>query len=69
MKRLTITYCGSRLKWGDRQPTQPSTFLRELDRNWVQPHTWEEIRRAPVSVDEAKSGFNALRDLLKRNAT
>ncbi len=69
MKRLTITYCGSRLKWGDRQPCQPSTFLRELDRNWVQPHTWEEIRRAPVSVDEAKSGFNALRDLLKRNAT
>ena len=69
MKRLTITYCGSRLKWGDRQPCQPSTFLRELDRNWVQPHTWEEIRRAPVSFDEAKSGFNALRDLLKRNAT
>ena len=69
MKRLTITYCGSRLKWGERQPCQPSTFLRELDRNWVQPHTWEEIRRAPVSVDEAKSGFNALRDLLKRNAT
>ena len=69
MKRLTITYCGSRLKWGERQPCQPSTFLRELDRNWVQPHTWEEIRRAPVSFDEAKSGFNALRDLLKRNAT
>ena len=67
MRRLTITWCGARLKWGERQPCQPSTFMKELDRNWVQPHTWEEIRRAPVSFSEVQSGFNALRDLLKRN--
>jgi superfamily I DNA/RNA helicase len=61
MRRLTLTYCASRLKWGERMPCQPSTFLRELDRNWVQPHTWQEIRRAPVSAADASSGLSALR--------
>jgi superfamily I DNA/RNA helicase len=64
MRRLTLTYCASRLKWGERMPCQPSTFLRELDRNWVQPHTWQEIRRAPVSAADASSGLSALRERL-----
>lgn len=64
MKRLTITWCHSRLKWGDKSPCQASSFMRELDRNYVQQFTWEELRRAPVSFTEAKTGFDALRAMM-----
>jgi DNA helicase II / ATP-dependent DNA helicase PcrA len=64
MRKLTITWCHSRTKWGDKSPCQASSFMRELDRNWVQTHTWEELRRAPVSFSEAQTGFAALRAML-----
>ena len=67
MKRLTITWCVSRVKWGDKSPSMASSFMRELDRNWVQQFTWEELRRAPVSFTEAQSGFNALRAMLGKS--
>jgi superfamily I DNA/RNA helicase len=67
MKRLTITWCVTRTKWGDKSPCMASSFMRELDRNWVQQFTWEELRRAPVSFSEAQSGFNALRAMLGKS--
>ena len=66
MKRLTLTWCHSRVKWGDKSPCQASSFLRELDRNYVQQCSWEDIRRAPVSLTEAQSGFAALRAQMGR---
>jgi hypothetical protein len=66
MKRLTLTWCHSRIKWGEKSPSSASSFLRELDKNYCQQFTWEELRRAPVSLTEAKSGFDALRALMGR---
>ncbi len=66
MKRLTLTWCHTRVKWGDKSPCMASSFLRELDRNYVQQFTWEELRRAPVSQAEATSGFAALRAQMGR---
>lgn len=66
MKKLTITWCHTRTKWGDKSPCQGSSFMRELDRNWVQQSTWDELRRAPVSFTEAQTGFEALRAMMGR---
>ena len=67
MKRLTLTWCHTRVKWGDKSPCIPSSFLRELDKNYVQQFTWDELRRAPVSQAEAKTGFDALRAMMGRS--
>jgi DNA helicase-2/ATP-dependent DNA helicase PcrA len=66
MKRLTLTWCRNRVKWGEASPCTASSFLRELDRNYVQQFTWEDLRRAPVSLSEAQSGFAALRAQMGR---
>lgn len=65
MKKLTIT-CYSRVKWGDKSPCMASSFMRELDRNWVQQFTWDELRNAPVSQEEANR-IDRLRALLGRS--
>ena len=51
-------------EWGDKSPCMASSFLRELDRNYVQQFTREELRRAPVMQAEATSGFAALRAMM-----
>ena len=66
MKRLTLTWCHTRVKWGDKSPCMASSFLRELDRNYVQQFTWEDLRRTPVTQAEAQSGFAALRAQMGR---
>jgi hypothetical protein len=41
--------------------------MRELDKNWVQQFTWDELRHAPVSFSEAQDGFAALRAMMGRS--
>ncbi len=68
MKKLTMTWCTNRKKYGQKFGSQGSSFIRELDRNWVQTMTWQDIRAAPVSMEDAKSGFAALRALAARKS-
>ncbi|MES2705051.1 MAG: UvrD-helicase domain-containing protein [Verrucomicrobiota bacterium] len=63
-ERLTLTWCAARVKWGDRLPSQGSSFLKELDPQCVQRSSWQELRNRPVSLDEAKSRFSAMRQML-----
>ncbi len=63
-ERLTLTWCAARTKWGDRLPSQGSSFIRELDETYVQRGSWSELRNRPVSQDEAKNRFSAMRQML-----
>ncbi len=63
-ERLTLTWCAARTKWGDRLPSQGSSFIRELDPQFVQRASWSELRNRPVSLDEAKNRFSAMRQML-----
>jgi DNA helicase II / ATP-dependent DNA helicase PcrA len=65
-RRLTVSHCQTRKKYGDKVSCSPSSFLKELDKNYIQTNTWHEICRAPVSADDAKSGFAALRAMMGR---
>lgn len=65
-ERLTITWCDARTKWGEKMPCQPSVFLKELDPAHLYQTSWEEMRNRPVSLEEAKDRFSALREMLSR---
>ncbi len=62
--RLTLSYCHTRLKWGDRVPCMPSSFIKELDEKWVDWTTWQEIQSRPVTGDEADDAFAKMRAML-----
>lgn len=62
--RLTLTYCMTRLKWGDRMPCMPSSFIKELDEKWVEWSTWQEIQSRPVTAEEADDAFAKMRAML-----
>jgi DNA helicase II / ATP-dependent DNA helicase PcrA len=64
MRRLTISYCISRIKYGDLSPCLPSSFLAELDRLYLESICYEELMQQPVTQDSAAASFSAMRALL-----
>ena len=64
MRRLTISYCISRIKYGDLSPCIPSSFLAELDRLYLESISYEELMQQPVTQDSAAASFSAMRALL-----
>ncbi len=65
MKALTMTYCHTRVRYGDPLPCQPSTFIRELHREHLQELSYQEWLNKPASADEAKSSFAMMREMLQ----
>lgn len=51
MRRLTLTYCALRKKWGEKVACRPSSFLGELDAKWIDEISWDEVMAEP-STDE-----------------
>ena len=64
MHSLTMTYCHSRKKYGEKQPCQPSTFIKELDREWVQEIIYDEHINQPATEESAASFFEQMRAML-----
>lgn len=60
-KRLTLTYCSARKKWGDLVPCQPSSFIRELDSTWVEHTSHREIQSRPLNAEETEDAFARMR--------
>ncbi|MBK1828913.1 ATP-dependent helicase [Haloferula rosea] len=64
-KRLTMTYCMVRRKWGQQVGCTPSTFIGELDEEHVIHSSWDDIMGAEVSEDELGDFFGEMEDFLK----
>jgi DNA helicase-2/ATP-dependent DNA helicase PcrA len=64
MERLTITYCITRKRYGDLLPVQPSSFLKQLDRTFVEEFTFEEVTKAPADEELAHNYFARMREML-----
>ncbi|MEY4243158.1 MAG: hypothetical protein RLZZ245_743 [Verrucomicrobiota bacterium] len=62
--QLTMTYCATRIKWGQETGCQPSSFIGELDDEHLNHTTYDEILGAEPSTDELDSFFGGLKDLL-----
>ena len=63
MKTLALTHCLSRKKYGQVVPCHPSSFLKELPPELVEDQN--EKAAEPVSVDEGRDMFSAMRAALE----
>ncbi len=62
--QLTMTYCSTRIKWGQETGCQPSSFIGELDDEHLLHTTYDDILGAAPSTDELENFFGGLKGLL-----
>lgn len=64
-ERMTMTYCSTRVKWGKEEGCEPSSFLQELNEDWIQEEDYEDIMGAEASEDELRGFFSAMSAMLE----
>ncbi len=64
-KKLIMTYCTVRQKWGQPVSCQPSSFLMELDDEYLIHTTYDDIMGAEADDDELDNFFGSMSDFLK----
>jgi len=64
-EELTLTYCSTRVRWGETVRCQESSFLAELDDTYVQWTSYDDIMGAEVDEDEMRDVFSSLRASLQ----
>lgn len=57
MEQLSISWCHSRKKYGEKVPCMPSSFFRELDKAECEEMTYEDISEQPIEEDYAANLF------------
>jgi DNA helicase II / ATP-dependent DNA helicase PcrA len=62
--QLTMTYCSTRMKYGQETGCQPSSFIGELDDEHLNHTTYDDILGAEPSTDELENFFGGLKGLL-----
>lgn len=65
-QKLTISHTRTRMKWGQKQTSQPSTFLKELDRKHITELDYTRHMSENVSIEENTSFFTGLRAMLSQ---
>jgi DNA helicase II / ATP-dependent DNA helicase PcrA len=65
-KTLCITWCQQRLKFGSLTPCNISSFAKELPLEYVEMKSLMQMQNVQVSVESAKSRFDAMRAMLER---
>jgi superfamily I DNA/RNA helicase len=63
-ERLTLTYCATRVKYGEQVSCQASTFLQELDGEHLLMTSYEEVFGREANEDELSNFFNSMKDML-----
>jgi superfamily I DNA/RNA helicase len=64
MEDLTITWCHSRRRYGDKLPCQPSSFFRELDKEELEETDHEALANVPVDEAVAEDYFEQMKQML-----
>jgi DNA helicase II / ATP-dependent DNA helicase PcrA len=62
-EKLTLTYCATRMKFGQQVGCQPSTFLDEIDGEFITVSSYDDIMGAEVSGDELNHFFTNMNDM------
>jgi superfamily I DNA/RNA helicase len=65
-RRLCITWCQQRLKFGSVTPCNLSSFAKELPEEFVSRESLGQILNTPVTAESAKARFDALRAMLEQ---
>ncbi len=64
MEVLTITWCHSRKRYGDRMPCQKSSFFKELDDTYLDIVNYEDLAGQQASDDIADDYFERMKAML-----
>lgn len=64
MEELTITWCHSRKRYGDKMPCQPSSFFKEFSKDEIIETDFETLESAPVDEEFASDYFSQMKDML-----
>jgi DNA helicase II / ATP-dependent DNA helicase PcrA len=64
MQTLIITHCANRNKYGGSLPCHPSSFLKDLDPQYVEIVNYHQLANQPASEGTARSHFAKMRELL-----
>ncbi|MBE2282968.1 MAG: UvrD-helicase domain-containing protein [Prosthecobacter sp.] len=63
-QKLTISHTRTRMKWGQKQTSLPSPFLKELDRKYITELDYTRHMNETVTVEENTNFFSGLRAML-----
>lgn len=61
MRKLTLSHCRYRVKWGQKQTCMASTFLQELDRTHLEEFDHAAFMKEDVGADDAADFIAAMR--------
>jgi len=61
---LTMTYCSKRIKWGQETACQPSSFIGELDGEYLDHTSYDDILGAEASSEDLANFFGNLKGML-----
>jgi len=64
MEELSISWCHSRRRYGDKLPCQPSSFFKELSKDEIIETDHETLESAPVEEDFAADYFEQMKSML-----
>lgn len=65
MKRLTMSYCATRKKWNELHACEPSIFLAETDKKYIEEVTLEEVHGVPLGHDDTEDEFAKMLAMLE----
>ncbi len=61
---LTMTYCSSRMRYGETASCEPSSFIGELDDEHLEHTSYDDLLGSEPSTDELDNFFGNLRGML-----
>ncbi|MEC9054041.1 MAG: ATP-dependent helicase, partial [Verrucomicrobiota bacterium] len=64
-QQLFLSYCALRRKYGDLVRCDPSSFLQELDAEWIVERDYVEEMNAVADDDDVNEFFGSMRELLE----
>ena len=64
MESLTLTYCATRKRYGDKVGCLPSSFIKDFDMEYVDELSYDDLDEGPASEDEAAASFDAIKAML-----
>ncbi len=65
MKTLSLTYCHTRVRYGDPLPCMPSSFIRELDRQHLDEVNYQDWVNTPATEAQAQDAFARMREMIQ----
>lgn len=64
MDDLTMTWCHSRMRYGDKMPCMPSSFIKELSTEELDQISYETLSSTPAEEGFAADYFAMMKDML-----